>query len=458
MLFADMEAHQRQIIDGYPFSYGDILALIENLEEGELEKRCTTEELWKINHFIVLLAKKGVLPSEINEECILGNDIQELLYGDDIYEYFFYCDQGSEFSITSTVHSGYGEIVLCKNWIHKKWDQTKKFIKKHKKAIIIGTAVVVAAAVVVCTVAVASTAAMAGAAVATSSGSHEKEKNQTLTKNDQGSDVSNRSTIPVDPSLNHISVSETPILKESLEEHISIFKEVMEEGDLLRKSSHSNIHEGLSFGENVRNLGAVFAHQTLDGISDIAYCIPQLFEEIKDIGERITPDSFLSSNHDLEVTSSLKNYKELIAAGHEKIDELFSTDQAKFYTPEAKEANSKLSIGTLPPPGLLGAISGNNSKLLEAGKILDRGGLTKAGRGLMKHGYRKGSVFPKPIGTPAQVNEQGQKVLESILSHPEKQLIPGELERYGKVIDIYAPNIGGVRYSAEGDFLGFLEP
>src|ERR1700691_3489370 len=64
------------------------------LEEGELEKRCTTEELWKINHFIALLAKKGVLPSEINEECILGNDIQELLYGDDIYEYFFYCDQG----------------------------------------------------------------------------------------------------------------------------------------------------------------------------------------------------------------------------------------------------------------------------------------------------------------------------------------------------------------------------
>ena len=46
-------------------------------------------------------------------------------------------------------------------------------------------------------------------------------------------------------------------------------------------------------------------------------------------------------------------------------------------------------------------------RLLEAGKQLDRGGLTKAGRALSKHGGRIDSVFPKPVGTPEQINDQG---------------------------------------------------
>jgi hypothetical protein len=49
-------------------------------------------------------------------------------------------------------------------------------------------------------------------------------------------------------------------------------------------------------------------------------------------------------------------------------------------------------------------------------------------------------------------------VLESILNHPEKKLIPGEFNRYGMVVDVYAPSLGGVRYSASGEFIGFLEP
>ena len=94
----------------------------------------------------------------------------------------------------------------------------------------------------------------------------------------------------------------------------------------------------------------------------------------------------------------------------------------------------------------------------KVGKALDRAGLTKAGRGLMKHGYRDGSVFPKPVGTPAQINEHGQKILESILKHPDRRDIVGEYEKFGKVLDIYAPGIGGVRYNANNEFIGFLEP
>jgi hypothetical protein len=76
----------------------------------------------------------------------------------------------------------------------------------------------------------------------------------------------------------------------------------------------------------------------------------------------------------------------------------------------------------------------------------------------MKHGYRESSVFSKPSGNPAQVNEQGQKILEMILNHPDKKIIAQEFKRYGKIIDIHAPGIGGVRYTTSGNFIGFLEP
>ncbi len=67
------------------------------------------------------------------------------------------------------------------------------------------------------------------------------------------------------------------------------------------------------------------------------------------------------------------------------------------------------------------------------------------------------SVFPKPLGNPEQINLQGQKILESILNNPNKKIILGNYERYGDVIDIQVPNLGGVRYSKQGEFIGFLE-
>ena len=45
-----------------------------------------------------------------------------------------------------------------------------------------------------------------------------------------------------------------------------------------------------------------------------------------------------------------------------------------------------------------------------------------------------------------------------ILNHPKKEIVHGEFARYGKVIDIKAPEIGGARYTVDGKFIGFLEP
>ncbi len=72
--------------------------------------------------------------------------------------------------------------------------------------------------------------------------------------------------------------------------------------------------------------------------------------------------------------------------------------------------------------------------------------------------YRLGSVFPKPTGNPTKINEDGRKILDSILNHPEKQVFYDDPKRFGPIVDIYAPDIGGVRYTADGELIGFLEP
>ena len=68
------------------------------------------------------------------------------------------------------------------------------------------------------------------------------------------------------------------------------------------------------------------------------------------------------------------------------------------------------------------------------------------------------SVVSKEQIDPKKINEQAQEILEKILNHPEKTVIYGELSRFGKVMDIYAPSLGGARYTVDEEFIGFLEP
>ncbi|MDZ4259531.1 MAG: RHS repeat-associated core domain-containing protein, partial [Gemmatimonadales bacterium] len=94
------------------------------------------------------------------------------------------------------------------------------------------------------------------------------------------------------------------------------------------------------------------------------------------------------------------------------------------------------------------------SSLAEAGMAADRGGLTKAGRALAKHGGREGSVFSRPTGNPAAINRQGQAALEDILGSVNKTT---ENKFGGK--DVFGGSRGGgARFDAEGRFIGFLEP
>ena len=239
-------------------SYDDILHLIEDLESGELEKRCSEADLERVNHFFANLARQGVLPNEMEEAFVLENDIQELLYGEDnSYEYPFSFDEENDYLLIPAFLYGQGEVVLCKSWIHKKWDQAKHFVKKHKKAIIIAAAAVVAAAVVVGIVAAVS-AASAAAAGAAASGSEGEEK-----KDEPASAPPTSSEPPLDPS------SEASNL--NVEEQISSFKESVAKEHFFQTSDNSTQQGELSLEENGRALGSLFAHESIPkGTSDTA--------------------------------------------------------------------------------------------------------------------------------------------------------------------------------------------
>ncbi len=83
--------------------------------------------------------------------------------------------------------------------------------------------------------------------------------------------------------------------------------------------------------------------------------------------------------------------------------------------------------------------------------------LEQAKNKLLAKVNKKNSFLPEVPVDPKQINDLAQEILDKILNHPEKKIIQGELKRFGKVIDIYAPGIGGARYNTEGEFIGFLE-
>ncbi len=110
---------------------------------------------------------------------------------------------------------------------------------------------------------------------------------------------------------------------------------------------------------------------------------------------------------------------------------------------------------SMPLMGVGSVARGGVDDLLKAGQHADRNGLTKAGRGLQKHGDRLGSVFPKSTGNAVARNQQGQDVLEGILKSGNQTSRPN---RFGGK-DIFDNNTGrGVRFDADGKMKGFLEP
>ncbi|OWW23528.1 hypothetical protein B4Q04_20235 [Zobellia sp. OII3] len=110
--------------------------------------------------------------------------------------------------------------------------------------------------------------------------------------------------------------------------------------------------------------------------------------------------------------------------------------------------------------GAIGLIGGfyNPKNLLKVATILDKGGLTKIGRALQKHASRPGSKFPSVTGNVSNINAQGEKVLNSILTNPSSTTTVRHHGRFGEILEIKAPNGQGARFSKDGNtFIGLIE-
>lgn len=96
--------------------------------------------------------------------------------------------------------------------------------------------------------------------------------------------------------------------------------------------------------------------------------------------------------------------------------------------------------------------------LLEAGKVYDRAGLTRAGRAFQKHAERS-AIWGDPEDCAEICNERGQAILSDIVCSEETWWTERFHPRYGLIVEGYLPDGRGARWKvADIHFLGFLEP
>lgn len=223
-------------------TYDQIIHLLEEIEEGDLENKCSPEQLEQINQFLALLAIEGILPNDEEEEASITEDVEELLEHRKNSLHHAFLHGESAFVPTILNIDGYGAVIPC-GWIKKSWKSTKAFVKKHKKAIIIGAIIVVTVSAVTIVViasssGAASTLAGSAAAIAASNASDsnwEEEESSTTSSS----------------------------FEATMKEEIQSFKEKVAEENLL-ESSFSE--EDLPMESKGKTLGNVWAHQTLEGI------------------------------------------------------------------------------------------------------------------------------------------------------------------------------------------------
>jgi len=99
-------------------------------------------------------------------------------------------------------------------------------------------------------------------------------------------------------------------------------------------------------------------------------------------------------------------------------------------------------------------------RLSRAAAAADRGGFTKAGRSLTKHGVgaRTGnSKFPPAKGSPTQINRIAQEQVDDILTNPGTTIKHSHKGRFGPTIEYTAPDGRGIVFKANGEFLFFKE-
>ena len=370
-----------------PINYDDILAVIEAVEEDELDGRCTSEQIEKVGYFLSILARNGTSPEDFLGCTELEQDIHTVLYDTQSFQTLSRSYSGT-YSIEPAVLYGNTDALLCKSWVTKQCHSLKKFVKKHKTAIIIGAAVVVAVTVaVVVIVAVAGTAAASSAATAVgaaasglAAGTDEKPSSPAISPRPEDPIAQGLPIETVQSIKEVLSMPEPLLLAQIIQEETASIREALTQAALMEPSIVSNELGSRSLAEQARELGSHMAHKVLDGMAELGSIAPQLLAEISDIGSRFVPVGMGLTTFDGESIDPIRNYADTVLSLHETIDDVFSTDQADFYTPESKANDMRIdfAIGILPPPG--GILNGKNLSRIATGEnnaiLAEESGLT----------------------------------------------------------------------------------
>ena len=289
------------------------------------------------------------------------------------------------------------QFMLCKSWIGKKWKKTKNFVKNHKKAVITATVVVVAATIVIiATSGAAAGPILAGGAAAAGSGTNEgsnasspdnKEKYRTPVskpgevqfQEDHNSPILPKTQdtayqdnyaennahkdpyIPQKESIPKTSILMKETIVQQSEEIKAELSEIIpdEAFNISKKDEHSF---WVSVAEKARETGSHITHEVYDAVTEQLSLIPDIAGTFS---EKL-PEAFqVSTPFDKDPREV---HQEMVEAGHEKIDEIFRTEQAGIYAAEGKETKEKLTTGMLPPPGTIGKTAKAPSKAYEIAK------------------------------------------------------------------------------------------
>ncbi|MDX8430215.1 MAG: hypothetical protein SNF33_00160 (plasmid) [Candidatus Algichlamydia australiensis] len=378
----------------------DVLNFIDAIEKGAIVPS-NLRELELLQNMVVNFARNGVLSSDFSTAGWVEQDIYELFNeSSDNDWYFDYSEYGFEnYGSFSGNFEQDREFLLCSSGISKKWKKAKSFVRKHKAAIIAGAVIVVAIVVVVVVTGESSSVGTVATGVGSVLAASQSDDVDPETSQHESS--YEKYDVELAES-SHLEESDE-FIKKLAEEKIELFKE--EVRNEIESKNDQEIRENpeRSFKESLKNLGSVLSHEILDGAAKVASTGPELAEEIDDIGRRLFHDEE-EVDIPLLFNSPKEKFKDWLAAAHEKIDEVFSTEAASSYTEEAKRAraDSGLVISELPPPGSckVGRIAPTQASSIRGWKVGDPiNNLTRAGKvpkwSTVRKRYWKNEAFAK---------------------------------------------------------------
>ncbi|WP_316355870.1 hypothetical protein [Candidatus Neptunichlamydia sp. REUL1] len=332
-------------------SYDNITSFIETVEYGDPSQFFDKTQTYEILNFVTFLARNGISSWDTAAQEELERDI-EWLFSDQDEErthpwWSLSAWTGKEFSSVPAVFQSNEtvQIIQCENWLSKKWNKTKKFVKKHKKPIIIATAVIVVATVVIVATGGAGASPLAGAAAAAGAAGSNSPNNEDHPHINKPGDVrvqddappqeihqkdpplathpmsspNTNQSLPAYPQVEAVENQDAGALSETIQYHSEMIKETLSE-ELPGEAFNVPSVDEPTFWENAAN-------KTKEVTSWLAH------DALKDTAECIGVPNEAAHEY------------------HEKIDEIFGTDHASQYTPEALEKEPKIVKGVLPPPG-----------------------------------------------------------------------------------------------------------